>query len=267
MVHFLYQLPVPTWILFPSPSASFVVKPPKIQITRPTFSGLEMADDHMSSRKFLTRFENCWLAWPMTLKCSLSDRALRLINHLSCTDANYRRALSVLKREYLDIDEIMDQIFQYILDYVPKRDTCCSDLGEFISRTASLLEELGNFFSCGFSADDSGEARLMAKIVFQKISKELKEGMIGLTGKGIPSLSAILELTNKAVKRLRVKGGASAASTFTTGQGSYQKTARRATVTSSFHVDSNNLTSAGYSRSLPSILLVTFFRGEKTGGS
>ncbi|CAE1165830.1 unnamed protein product [Acanthosepion pharaonis] len=129
--------------------------------------------------------------------------------------------------------------------------------------TASLLEELGNSFSCDFSVDDSGGARLMAKILFQKFPKELKGEMIGLTGKRIPSLSAILELTSEAVKRLRVKGSASAASTFTTGQGSSQKTARRATVTSSFHVDSNNLTSAGYSRSLPPILLVTFFNGEK----
>ncbi|CAE1286022.1 SARS [Acanthosepion pharaonis] len=87
----------------------------------------------------------------------------------------------------------------------------------------------------------------MAKILFQKFPKELKGEMIGLTGKRIPSLSAILELTSEAVKRLRVKGSASAASTFTTGQGSSQKTARRATVTSSFHVDSNNLSSAGYS--------------------
>ncbi|CAE1251573.1 adk [Acanthosepion pharaonis] len=250
-------------------SASFVVKPPQIQITGPTFSGLEMADDHMSFRNFLTRFENCVVGMANDserlnfLKCSLSDRALRLINHLSCTDANYQRALSVLKREYLDIDEIIDQIFQDILDYVPKKDICCSGLGEFISRTASLLEELGNSFSCDFSVDDSGGARLMAKILFRNFPKKLKGEMIGLTGKRIPSLSAILELTSEAVKRLRVKGSASAASTFTTGQGSSQKTARRATVTSSFHVDSNNLTSAGYSRSLPPILLVTFFNGEK----
>ncbi|CAE1307976.1 unnamed protein product [Acanthosepion pharaonis] len=132
-----------------------------------------------------------------------------------------------------------------------KKDICCSGLGQFISRTASLLEELGNSFSCDFSVDDSGGARLMAKILFQKFPKELKGEMIGLTGKRIPSLSAILELTSEAVKRLRVKGSASAASTFTTGQGSSQKTARRATVTSSFHMDSNNLTSAGYSVACP----------------
>ncbi|CAE1330246.1 unnamed protein product [Acanthosepion pharaonis] len=87
--------------------------------------------------------------------------------------------------------------------------------------------------------------------------------MIGLTGKRIPSLSAILELTSEAVKRLRVKGSASAASTFTTSQGSSQKTARRATVTSSFHVDSNNLTSAGYSVSCPPSYWSLFFNGEK----
>ena len=76
-------------------SASFVVWLPQIQITGPTFSGLEMSADHLSYRNFLSRFENCVVGVANdaerlnVLKCSLTDRALRLINHLSCTDANY----------------------------------------------------------------------------------------------------------------------------------------------------------------------------------
>ena len=101
-------------------SASFIVKPPQIQITSPTFGGPEMATDHMSFQNFLSKFENCVVGMANDaerlnfFKCSLTDRALRLINHLSCTNTNYHRALSLLKKEYLNIDEIIGQIFQDI---------------------------------------------------------------------------------------------------------------------------------------------------------
>ena len=251
-------------------SASFIVRPPQIQITGPTFSGREMTTDHMSFQNFLSRFENCVAGMANNaerlnfLKCSLTDEALRLIQHLSCTDANYQRALTTLKKKYLDIDEIIDQIFQDILDYVPKKDTAYLEFNEFVSRTASLLEELGNSYFCDFSEDTSAGARLMAKILFQKFPKELKGEMIGLTGKRIPSLSAIFNLTGEASKRLLVKGGACNSSTFNAGRGYYQGSGRKAGATTSFHIDFKSQTSVGYSRSLPPILLVTFTRGEKT---
>ena len=248
-------------------SASFIVKPPQIQIPGPTFGGSEMATDHMN---FLSRFEN-WVVGMANdaerlnfLKCSLTDRALRLINHLSYTNTNYQRALSLLKKEYLNIDEIIDQIFQDILDYIPKKEIFYLEFGEFISRTASLLEELGNTYSSDFSEDNSGGARLMAKILFLKFPKELKGEMIGLTGRRIPSLSSILELTGGAIKQLQVKVGTSANSSFDTGRNSSQGVARRPKSTSSFHIGAGPQRLPGYSRSLPPILFVTFIKGKKS---
>ena len=242
---------------------------PQIQITGPTFGGSEMATDHMSFQNFLSRFENCVVGMANDaerlnfLKCSLTDRALRLINHLSCTNSNYHRALSLLKKEYLNIDEIIDQIFQDILDYIPKKEISYLEFGEFISRTASLLEELGNPYSCDLSEDISGGARLMAKILFLKFPKELKGEMTGLTGRRIPSLSSILELTGEAIKRLQVKVGTSANSSFDTGRNS-QGVARRPKSISSFHIGAGPQTLPGYFRSLPSIFFVTFIRGKKS---
>ena len=144
--------------------------------------------------------------------------------------------LSLLKKEFLNIDEIIDQVFQDILDYLPKKEISYLEFGEFISRTASLLEELGNTYSFDFSEDNSGGARLMAKILFLKFPKELKGEMIGLTRKCIPSLSSILELTGEAIKRLQVKIGTSANSSLDTGWISSQGVARRPKNTSSFHI-------------------------------
>lgn len=68
------------------------------------------------------------------LKCSLSDRPSLLINHLSYINENYQLALTILKREYLDVDEIIDQIFQDIIGYSPKNDLMIN----LVSRTYSL---------------------------------------------------------------------------------------------------------------------------------
>ena len=95
------------------------------------------------------------------LKCSLSERLLLLINHLSYVNANYQLTLSVLKKEYLDVNDITDKIFQDIIDFSPKRECSYADLGGFISRTASILEELASSLDCNFSEDDSAGARLM----------------------------------------------------------------------------------------------------------
>ena len=134
------------------------------------------------------------------------------------------------------------------MDYIPKKEISYSEFGEFISRTASLLE-LGNTYSCDFSEDNSGGARLIAKILFLKFPKELKGEMIGLTGRRIPSSSSTLKLTGEAVKRLQVKVGTSANS-FDTGRNSSQGVARRPKSTSSFHIDAGPQTLPGYSRSL-----------------
>ena len=104
----------------------------------------------------------------------------------------------------------------------------------------------------------------MAKILFLKFPKELKGEMIGLTGKRIPSLSSILELTGEAIKRLQVKIGTSAYSSSDTGRISSQGVARRPKNTSSFHIGAGPQTLPGYSRSWPPILFVTFFKGKKS---
>lgn len=54
------------------------------------------------------------------LKCSLSDRPLLLINHLNMVSRNYQITLKILKTEYLNVHEIIDQVFQDIIDYHPK---------------------------------------------------------------------------------------------------------------------------------------------------
>ena len=104
----------------------------------------------------------------------------------------------------------------------------------------------------------------MAKILFLKFPKELKGEMVGLTGKSIPSLSSILELTGEAIKRLQVKIGTSANSSLDTGRISSQGVAHRPKNTFSFHIGAGPQTLPGYSRSLPPILFVTFFRGKKS---
>lgn len=52
------------------------------------------------------------------LKCSLSGRCLLLINDLNIFNKNYHVILTILKNEYLDEDEIIDNIRQDILEFI-----------------------------------------------------------------------------------------------------------------------------------------------------
>lgn len=250
-------------------AATFVVKPPQLQITGPTFSGQEVAADPLSFWNFLTRFENCVFDMASDadrlnfLKCCLSGEALRLVKHFSCTNSNYTRALSILKREYLDLDSTVDHIFEDILNFSPKRNAPLSELGDFISRTASMLEELGNFFSCDFSVDTSSGARLMSKILFRKFPDDLKGELMALSDRRVPPLSALFGLTGEAIKRMQIKGRSSSSlpPPTVTGRCATRKPNQWTSATSSFGADVIAADSAGYSRSLPPILSVTFSYG------
>ena len=132
---------------------------------------------------FFVKVWKLWLVWPMTWKDSISWSAL-----------------SILKKEYLDIDEIIDQVFQDILNYSPKEDGSYSDLRGFISRIASLLRNgeflflqlLWGWFGCSLA---------------NKFLNNLKGEMILLTGRRMPTLYSILQLTSEAIKRQLIKGG------------------------------------------------------------
>lgn len=105
----------------------------------------------------LLRFANCVddmandterLNFP---KCFLSETPLLLINHLCCTNANYQYVLYILK-EYLDVYEIVDRLFQNIIDYTPEKNAY-SGIGIFITRSSSILSEFSRILFCDFSED------------------------------------------------------------------------------------------------------------------
>lgn len=148
----------------------------------------------MRFQNALSRFENC-----VAGRANNTDRLktswnlpLLLINHVSISNKNYQVALTVLKDEYLDEDEIIDNIFQDVVVFSSKREKSFSTLTELISKTASLLAELESSFNCTFSDDHFSGACLMVKILFSRFLREVEGELIRLSGKRIPTLSFIL---------------------------------------------------------------------------
>ncbi|CAE1235943.1 unnamed protein product [Acanthosepion pharaonis] len=102
----------------------------------------------------------------------------------------------ILGDEYLDKDEIIDNLFQEILDFSVKREISFSSLTQFIFWITSFLMELESFFNCAFSYDQSSGARLVAKILFSKFPREVKGEMIRLSGcitRGIHEIFLLLK--------------------------------------------------------------------------
>lgn len=136
-------------------------------------------------------------------KCFLSETPLLLINHLRCTNANYQHVLYILK-EYLDVNEIVDRLFQNIIDYTPEKNAY-SDIGIFITRSSSIRSEFSQILFCDFSEDGSTRTRLMTKLLFLKYQMELKTELILLCVSRIPTLSALLLDIGEAIRPLLIK--------------------------------------------------------------
>ena len=56
------------------------------------------------------------------LKNYLGGYALKLIQHLQITDGNYRVALTLLEKEFLDKDAIVDELFSKLIALKPEHD-------------------------------------------------------------------------------------------------------------------------------------------------
>ena len=104
-----------------------------------------------------------------SFKCTLVERPLLLVNHLSISKKNYKVVFTILKNEYLDKDEITDNTFLNILDFSTKQEK---------SYTSLFLAKLDNYFSCAFFNNIFYESLPYGKItiheVFQRNDRRTK---------------------------------------------------------------------------------------------
>ena len=91
-----------------------------------------------------------------SFKCSLMERPLLQVNHLSISNKNYK----VVKNEYLDKNEITNNTFLNILDFSTKQER---------SYTSLFLAKLDNYFSCAFFNNIFYESLPYGKVTIHEV--------------------------------------------------------------------------------------------------
>ena len=125
-------------------AATTCVPAPRLQCVK--FSGIRAGK--FEFKNFLVQFENCVdavhskKAKLSLLKSFLTGYASQLVAHLSLEDENFEVAVNLLRKEFLDIPLIIDEIFKQLLSSSPKYDPEFVSVKSFLSEIKADLSEL-----------------------------------------------------------------------------------------------------------------------------
>ena len=90
------------------------------------------------------------------------------------TDDNYIIALNTLKKEYLDVDYIRDELLKQINSKVPSYDIAYIKTKHFLAEIKNILHDLAKHYDCDLLTKSSGGYIFVSQIVFSKLSNEMQ---------------------------------------------------------------------------------------------
>ena len=182
-------------------------KPPPLECG--TFSGKEK--DKFAFHTFLTQFDNV-IGSRKNLSDSvkqtylygyLKDYALKVVKHLSISDANYHLALQLLKQEFLDVDYIIDETYKNILKAAPRVDFDhkYTSVSMYLSEIRSYLHEL-KVYNIDLLEEDTAGHSLISHVIFNKLPAILRRELVHRTDNNYPTISVIFSHYNEEIKTL-----------------------------------------------------------------
>ena len=181
------------------------IRPPPLNC--PNFSG-ESADK-FEFKTFLMQFENVIGSKKnlsdssklVYLRGYLSKYAYKLIQHLSVCDSNYLVAMELLKKEFLDLNYITDELLKRVLYAKPNFDPKFLDTRTYLNEMRAVLFELQSL-NLNFLEPDSAGCTLVSHIIFNKLPMIVKRELTHKTGSNYPSVIDIFEHYNDVLKML-----------------------------------------------------------------
>ena len=182
-------------------------KPPPLECG--TFSGKEK--DKFAFHSFLTQFNNV-IGSRKNLSDStkqtylygyLKDYALKVVKHLTISDANYHLALQLLKQEFLDVDYIIDETYKNILKAAPSVDFDpeYTSVRMYISEIRSYLHEL-KVYNIDLLEEDTAGHSLISHVIFNKLPPIVRRELVHRINNNYPSITDIFSHYNEAIKTL-----------------------------------------------------------------
>ena len=182
-------------------------KPPPLECG--TFSGKEK--DKFAFSTFLKQFENV-IGYKKNLSDAakqtylygyLRDYALKVVKHLTISDANYQVALQMLKQEFQDDNYIADETFKLILKASPSEDYD----PEFTSVKLYLNEIKSHLYELKSNGIDLLEEhtagnKFVSHVVFNKLPVVVRREFVHKFDDNYPNINDVLFNYNEVLKTL-----------------------------------------------------------------
>jgi len=108
------------------------------------------------------------------LKSYLTGYALKVVSHLKTNDENYSVAMSLLESEFLNKEQLIDDLFGKLIKLKPESDTDLYHTKLYINEVRCLLSDLKNYGKD--LLEDSASEQFVSHIVFFKIAYFIPSG-------------------------------------------------------------------------------------------
>ena len=112
------------------------------------------------------------------LKTKVVGNAAPFIQHLDPDPGNYAIAIEVLKKEYLDIPYLTDQLCAHLISSQPSFSEDYSKTRNYIADIRNKLFDLKTHYNVDLLDPNKGGYVLVSQIVFSKLSRELQRALI-----------------------------------------------------------------------------------------
>ena len=181
----------------------------KITLTCPTFDG--NCRDRFQFKTWLAQFEAVLKGSPkmddksklIYLKTKVTGLACQYIISLELTNENYEVAIKRLKKEFLDVDFIKDELIKQLLNKKPVYDTSYAKTRNYLSDIENIMNDLTKNYSLDCETDGTSGHAIISHVVFAKLSPEIQKSLIAkLNGKVYPSIKEILQHTNQVINAI-----------------------------------------------------------------
>ena len=128
--------------------------------------------------------------------------AYKLIQTLEITDDNYDVAVEILKKEFLDVEKIVDKLFDQILEKSPKYDSEFENVRLYVAEIRAILNDLKKSYNVDLISSGTGGYKFVSRIIFSKLAPVVQKAIIEKVSSNYPTLDDIFDNIKDIIEKL-----------------------------------------------------------------
>ena len=142
------------------------------------------------------------------LQSKAQEDAGIFIKHLELKDENYQVAIDLLKKHFLDIEYIRDELIKKILTLRPEYDTEYNKTKQYLAEIKNIVNDLKRHYAADFTvtapvghnpAIQTGSYYMLSQIFLSKLSNEMQKALINESKPCYPTFDQIFDLSNNVI--------------------------------------------------------------------